>query len=133
MNNGAILDIHNTEIKIKCAPPSPFNPNLTYLHHLRGRGKLSSSTSNSSLVGQAWLRESTPASATLLPFCFLSSLLVFVSYRKMFLPFRHTREESTRPYPSGKGWAWKQKQKPNRLAYSTIRKWPRSQGFLLRL
>lgn len=88
MNNGVILDTHNTKIKLKRAPPSR-SPKPHVPTSVEEGQRFQVEHGAAPISGAGLAGESTPAPTTLLPFCFLASLLVFVSYRKMFLPFRH--------------------------------------------
>lgn len=92
MNYRVILDPNNTKIKIKSAPPYPFNLNFMYLYHLGVKKKKKAfkfSIMSQPAVSALAPGDSTPAPTT--SSCFLISPLVFVSHRKMFLPFRHNQ------------------------------------------
>lgn len=91
MNYRVILDPNNTKIKIKSAPPYPFSLNFMYLHHLGVKKKTKNFQvqHHEPVVSALAPGDSTPAPT--ISSCFLISPLVFVSHRKMFLPFRHNQ------------------------------------------
>lgn len=136
MNYRVILDPNNTKIKIKSAPSHPFNLNFMYLYHLGGvkKKKAFKFSIMSQLCQPLAPGDSTPAPT--ISSCFLISPLVFVSHRKMFLPFRHNQRGKcpSLSLSSGEKGGLGNRGR-SKAAWLTVPlgNGPKSQGFLLRL
>lgn len=138
MNYRVILDSNNTKIKIKSAPSHPFNLNFMYLNHLEVKKKEKKKAFKFSIMSQLCQPlapgDSTPAPT--MSSCFLISPLVFVSHRKMFLPFRHNRRgkcPSLSLSSREKGGLGNRGRSKAAWLTVPLGNGPKSQGFLLRL
>lgn len=134
MNNGVILDKHNRKIKRKPAPPTPLAQTSRTYFILEDGKAFKSNVRQLLVAGQAW-RGIYPSPHHTPPLLFRGFPFSFVSYRKMFLPFRHNRRKAVVPVPILLGRGGLGNRGRSRAAWLTVPlgSGPRSQGFLLRL
>lgn len=138
---------HAIKKKKKSALSHPFHLNFMYLYllggvpHLKGKNKNKksfqvqhhepavASPRQLLLARWAWLQGIYPSPHQAFS-CFLTSPLVFVSLRKMFLPFSHNQrgKHPSLPLSPGEEGGLGNRGRAKLLAYSTVRKWPQESG-----